>query len=148
MIDMLLQPITQLPFEGIEALAAAARGEGFRFLDRLIDDWQPGANRFDAPGEILLGAFSGSRLVGVGGLNRDPYANEAKVGRIRRLYVAPDFRRQGAASLLVGRLVDIGRAHYEVLRLRVPNAAAAAFYEALGFTPIEEQDATHFLRFA
>ncbi len=148
MIDMLLQPINQLPFGGIEALAAAARSEGYRFLDRLIDDWQSGANRFDSPGEILLGAFSGPRLVGVGGLNRDPYVREAKVGRIRRVYVAPDVRRHGTASLLVGRLVDIGRAHFLFLRLRVPNAAAASFYEALGFTPADERDVTHTLRCA
>ncbi len=59
--------------DAIGEIAREARASGHVFLDRLIADWHSGANRFDKPGECLLGLFDGDRLVAIGGLNRDPY---------------------------------------------------------------------------
>jgi hypothetical protein len=56
-----------------DALADAARREGYRFVDRLVDDWISGTNRFSEPGEILLGVFDEAELIAVGGLIRDPF---------------------------------------------------------------------------
>ncbi len=42
--------------ERVIPLAREARAEGHRFVDRLVDDWQGGENRFDQPGNA-----SGSR---------------------------------------------------------------------------------------
>src|SRR5262249_23887642 len=46
------------------------------------DDWESGANRFDGPGEVLFEARVGSRLVGICGLDRDPYAQWAEIGHL------------------------------------------------------------------
>jgi hypothetical protein len=54
--------------------------------------------------------------------------------------------RRGVAFALVGGLLDAGRPHFEVVRLRVPDARAAAVYEAIGFRRIEARDATHALK--
>ncbi len=42
----------------IRELEAQAVAEGFRFLTRLIAEWESGANRFDEQGECLLGCFT------------------------------------------------------------------------------------------
>jgi hypothetical protein len=57
--------------------------EGFGFIDRLIDDWLTGVNRFENPGELFIGGFQEGRLLAVCGLNRDPYTDRDGVGRLR-----------------------------------------------------------------
>jgi hypothetical protein len=59
-----------------------------RFVRRLADDWVSVANRFDRPGEALFVARLPGQVVGVRGLNVDPYTAEPGVGRVRHLYVA------------------------------------------------------------
>ena len=127
-------------------LVAAADREGHAFMRRLQDEWDGGANRFDRAGEALFGAFAGERLVGVGGLNRDPYANADGVGRLRHLYVMPDMRRSGVGRMLVERIVAEAKAGFSLLRLRTLSADAAAFYRRLGFVEIDEDTATHMMR--
>ncbi len=141
----MLRRLDDLPLAGIEDLAALARTEGYRFLDRLIAEWQSGETRFDGPGEGLLAHFDGGRMIAVGGLHRDPYAGMDRVARLRRLYVAPDRRQGGVGRALVARLIDDARGRFELVRLRVPDASAAAFYEAIGFARTDLADATHVL---
>ena len=61
--------------------------EGLRFVRRLADEWASGANRFDRPGEMLFVAWGEGQVVGVAGLNVDPYTDGSGVGRVRHLYV-------------------------------------------------------------
>ena len=89
--------LEELPL-GIEALRAEAARDGFRFIEKLMNEWQSGANRFDAPGEVLIGAFQNESLVAVCGLNIDPYAGDSAVGRLRHLYVLKSARRQRLGS--------------------------------------------------
>lgn len=127
----------------LDPLIQESRREGFRFLVRLRDEWESGANRFDAPGEALLGAWVDGALVGIGGLNRDLFASHPDVGRLRHLYVIPAFRGMGVGRALVEALVSAARPHFGVLRLRTDTAAAARFYQALGFVPVDSPSATH-----
>ncbi len=77
-----------------QSLALEARATNHPFLDRHIADGRSGANRFDKPGECLIGLFDGERLVAVGGLNSDPYDTSGRaVGRLRHVYVAQSHRR-------------------------------------------------------
>jgi ribosomal protein S18 acetylase RimI-like enzyme len=141
-IDHTCRPITpEVP--GFRELAREARTEGFGFLDRLDREWANGRNRFDQAGECLLGLFEGGVLVAVGGLNRDPYANDPGTGRIRHLYVSPNRRRAGLATRLMLELLLRGGLAFERLRLRTENPATGRFYETLGFSPTGEPDATH-----
>jgi len=131
---------------GLARLVVEADREGHAFMRRLEQDWQSGANRFDRAGEMLLAAFSRDRLVGVGGLNRDPYAKQDEVGRLRHLYVAADVRRRGVGRLLVERIIAEARDSFALLRLRTLSADAAAFYHQLGFVETDEDGATHVMR--
>lgn len=137
--------LRELP-SAIARLVEIGRGEGFRFVERLVDEWETGANRFDGAGEVFLGAYAGDRLVGFGGLNRDPYCREPRVGRIRHVYLEPAARGQGLGGALVCDLIRIGRPAFS--RLRLATQQAAAFYEHLGFVPAVEPKATHVLPLA
>lgn len=140
-------PVAGIPVGGIDDLRAEARGEGYNFLDTLVEDWASGANRFDGQGEILCGHLEDGLLVAVGGLNRDPFAGRADMGRIRRVYVRNSWRNRGIGRALVSALVDEARKSFASVRLRAENPGAARLYESLGFVPIENPDATHILLF-
>lgn len=141
----LIRRAAALP-EGLAPLRAAAAAEGFRFLERLAADWAAGANRFDGPGEALFFAHApGGALLGLCGLNRDPWAGE-DAARLRRLYVAAAARRRGVGAALVAHAIAHAQAAgFARLRLRTDDAGAASFYEALGFARVEDASATHAL---
>jgi len=132
---MTISRVVELP-QGFEVLIEAARAEGFVFLERLRDEWRSGENRFDRPGEAFFVARRGDRLAGVCGLNRDPYANDPGLGRLRRLYVPANLRRRGAARALVARALSQARGQFTRVRIRTHDPEAERFYRALGFEPV------------
>ncbi|WP_158943040.1 GNAT family N-acetyltransferase [Granulicella sp. S190] len=143
---ILIQQI-ELPIAGLEELHAEAKQSGYDFIDTLVEEWASGANRFEAPGEILCGHLHHDQLVAVGGLTLDPFTAESHTGRIRRVYVRSAWRNQGVGRALVSALIEEARKNFRHVRLRAENANAARLYERLGFTPIDDPDATHTLSF-
>jgi GNAT superfamily N-acetyltransferase len=142
-MDVIIERLTDLPPDSLAGLVAESEQTGWRFVRRLSDEWAAGANRFDKPGEALFGARIAGRLVGVCGLNVDPYAADRSIGRLRRLYVLADFRRLGVGRRLVEAVLASARGRFASLRLRTESAAAAAFYERLGFRRVGYADCTH-----
>ena len=138
----------RLPVPGLDALHSEALAEGYDFLDTLISEWQTGENRFDRPGEVLYGCMEDGHLVAVGGLTVDPYVLSGEVGRIRRVYVRAAWRNRGVGRALVTTLIGEAREGFAAVRLRAENGDAGRLYERLGFTPIDDPNATHTLRFA
>jgi GNAT superfamily N-acetyltransferase len=141
-----ISAVATLP-DGILELLETSLSEGHKLVERLVDEWDDGSNRFDRPGEIALEARFAARLVGVGGLNRDPYVDDSHVGRIRHLYVSPDVRGMGVGRALVVALVDHARGRFDRVRLRTTRPGVSQFYLGLGFeeTP-DEEDSTHQIR--
>ena len=130
----------------IKALVTKSLDEGFTFIDRLEEEYQNGKNRFDQPGEILFGAFNGTKLIAIGGLNIDPYADNTTTGRVRHLYVHPKWRKQGIGKALVEKIIEAAKGHFPLLRLRTFNEEAALFYLAIGFQATSDsKSATHFI---
>lgn len=129
-------------------LLLESEAQGFRLLRRLKDDFESGANRFEKTGELLLGAFEGGQLVGVGGLNVDPFAGDARVGRIRRVYVLSEFRGRGFGRALMTELMAKAKGNFSKLRLRTREEPARKLYESLGFAYLGEGETTHELRFS
>ena len=147
MEDLVIRPFSPDDDLGVlEPLIVESRREGFRFLQRLGDDYGNGSNRFDGPGEGLFVAWLLDCPVGICGLNRDPYVTDAATGRVRRLYVHPTVRRRAVGRSLLASVIAQARQTYQVLRLRTENPSADAFYRALGFCPVESETATHVLR--
>jgi len=125
----------------VQPLSDEAWRDGYAYVERMIHDWKSGANRFDGPGERLVGAFENEKLIGFCGLNRDPYTSE-NAGRIRHLYVSLDHRHLGIARALVNRTLDGDASLFSRIRLRA-TPASRSFYELLGFEPVDEAEATH-----
>jgi GNAT superfamily N-acetyltransferase len=131
---------------GLEHLRDEAARHGFGFLDRLVADWASGANTFSRRGECLLGALADGGLVGIGGLNADPYSPRTDLGRIRHVYVLDAWRRKGVGGVLIDCLVREARGLFSELRLRTATTAAAAFYVHCGFGPVDDPTASHALK--
>jgi GNAT superfamily N-acetyltransferase len=135
-----------LPADAFSPLVAESEREGWRFVRRLADEWAAGTNRFDRPGEALLAAWVDGALVGVCGLNADPYAGDPAIGRVRRLYVLREFRGRGVGNLLVQAVLQSARTRFRSLHVRTESAAAGRLYERLGFVPaVGVPDCTHIL---
>ncbi len=123
-----------------------SKEQGYNFVGALIDEYLNGVNRFDQPGEALFAVYNEQGdLIGVGGLNCDPYLTESEVGRVRHIYVLADFRRLGVGAKLMDVIIAAARRHFVLLRLRTMTREAAKFYESLGFAPIQDESATHIL---
>lgn len=142
------------PFQGVslpnlEPLLYESVQTGLNSLRRLEADWASGKNRFDQPGEAFFLASSLETIVGVCGLNLDPYSRASEaVGRVRRLYVLQSKRCQGVGRALVESVIDQAKlARMQEVRVRVGNPDSAGFFLRLGFTPAEQAESyTHSLR--
>ena len=124
-------------------LELAAAVEGHAFVARTRREWDAGVNRFDRPGEVFFIASERGRTIGMCGLNQDPFLDDPTVGRLRHLYVHPDHRRNGIAAELVAGCLASGQSRFERIRLRTSNPDAAALYQSLGFTVVDDPTASH-----
>ena len=128
---------------GFIALRSESLAQHFNMLRRLAENWQSGKNRFSAPGEKLLGAFVGGQLVGICGLNVDPFSPQLRAGRIRHLYISDAFRRQNIGQQLLVAVITHSGTWFDFLNTHAPPSAWP-FYESLGFRPVyDEPRVTH-----
>ncbi len=139
----LIERLTESPTDSLGALIAESEQGGLRFVRRLAEEWASGANRFDRPGEALFVARLAGQVVGVCGLNVDPYATEPNVGRVRHLYVLSAHRRLGVGGQLVTEVMKAARGRFDRLHLRTNTPEAARLYEKLGFRRCVGADFTH-----
>lgn len=140
-----ISKVTELDVTIFHSLLTESVAEGYKFVARLCDEWISGDNRFAGPGEALFVAQNLTGLVGVCGLNRDPYVDDPSIGRVRHLYVLPAFRRQGVGRALVRGVMDAASLHFRSLRLRT-TPAADSFYRALGFQRVTSADESTYVR--
>ncbi len=147
-MQLAIARVGDLPLLALAALAREAEREGFDIVARLDAEWRSGSNRFAQPGEALWLARHGSQLVATCGLNRDPYTDAPRTGRLRRVYVSAAWRRHGLGRLLVRIALHEARAHFATLRLHTDTAHAARFYEQQGFARVAEPETTHALALA
>ncbi len=114
-----------------------AFGESFRdarqrntafFADQISDHGK---------GDFVLGAFEGSKLVGMAGFYREQQEKLSHKGVIWGVYVTPACRSRGIARVLLTQIISItkglsGLAHLK-LTVVTTNMAAFALYTELGF---------------
>jgi len=148
-VEVVVRTARDLSTDALAPLVTESERSGWRFIRRLADDLRSAANRFDGPGECLFVAESGGAVVGVCGLNADPYGAGPAVGRVRRLYVLAAYRGGGVGRRLVQAVVSASAGHFRRLRVRTENPQAGRLYERLGFVPVAgEADCTHALELA
>jgi GNAT superfamily N-acetyltransferase len=136
---------TDANFYRVHHLADESKREGFDFVKRTIDDWHSRTNNFSKPGEKLWGLVAGTELIGIGGLNRDPYTKDVNAGRVRHLYIRQTYRRMGYATLLMNAIISQARRQFTVLRLFTDNPVASEFYKKLGFQTTTGDKVSHVL---
>lgn len=132
---MEIRRVTELP-EEVHALSNTASAEGHRNIDTLIREFRSGDNRFGRPGECLFAAYESGALVGIGGLNIDPYETAETVARVRRLYVLPSVRRKGVASRLMEEIERHAALHFQRIQLYTGSSEAGSFYTRLGYREV------------
>lgn len=142
MLRLLIEPFT--PDEpGYIALKAESTVLNFNMLRRLEENWERGENRFNAPGEKLLGAFLNGKLVGICGLNRDPFSQQPRAGRIRHLYISESCRGLGIGRQLLAVVMADASVWFDFLNTHAPHTAWP-FYQRAGFTLVaDEPRVTH-----
>lgn len=97
-----LRPFTPEDQEAARALILAGLKEHFGFIDpRYNPDLEDITESYVARGDTFLLAVRGEDILGTGALIRET----AATGRIVRMSVAPEARRQGIGRLLVDRLL-------------------------------------------
>ncbi|RAS93112.1 GNAT family acetyltransferase [Bacillus cereus] len=133
MKDMHIQPIENLMKYEFKYLVQESKEEGFNFLKKLINEYENKLNTFNKTGECLYGIFQGEKLIGIGGLNEDPYTENNKIGRLRRFYISKDYRRIGLGKVLLNQLLSYAEKNFKVVVLHTDTKQGDAFYTANGF---------------
>lgn len=108
-------------------------GANFGALQRLQNLYIGGKNTFAKPGEGLFVARIDGKLVGICGLNIDPYQESTEVGRVRHLYVAETHRLNGVGRKLVSEVETYARGTFRSLQLYTDDPNSSAFYLAIGY---------------
>ena len=147
--DIHIQQIENLMEYEFSHLVQESEEEGFNFLIRLINEYKNKINVFNKTGECLYGVFQGDMLIGVGGLNEDPYTKDNKIGRLRRFYISRDYRRIGLGNLLLNQLLCHAEKYFEVIVLHTDTKQGDVFYTANGFVKgdyIRDQVTTKYYR--
>lgn len=113
------------------AFGAAPEDDRMRELAAVAESIGPPQRR------AIYGAFDGERLVGMGGVLREPRVKSRHLAIIWGMYVAPPARGRGAGRLLLDALVAHARTWPGVVmvELSVTEAApeALSLYRAAGF---------------
>lgn len=129
----------------VSKLVEESEAEGYRFLRRLVNQYEDGTNTFNKAGEVLYGVWDpAGELVAIGGLNRDPYSDKSGIGRLRRFYISEHARRQGIGTKLLKEILNYGKGHFSEIVVRTDSSIADAFYRANGFSgDLGMPDVTH-----
>ncbi|HDR7355508.1 GNAT family N-acetyltransferase [Bacillus wiedmannii] len=146
MKDIRPQQIEDLMIYEHDYLVQESKDEGFNFLIKLISDYENKINIFNKTGECLYGIFQGEKLIGIGGLNEDPYSENNKIGRVRRFYIAKEYRRKGLGRLLLVRIISDAKKHLNIVVLNTDTVQGDKFYTSSGFVKgIKFVGASHYL---
>lgn len=129
--------------EDIHKLAGIAKDEGHNNIRTLVLEYESGQNRFQKPGEALFAAYENEQLVGICGVNIDPYETVEAIARVRRLYVIPNARRKGVASRLMKHIEDVAVRHFHRIQLFTASKDASEFYIRLGYSTTDRTKVSH-----
>lgn len=135
-----IRVIHRLDDSEILPLVKLSESEGFSYLRRFTEEYKNNINGFNKRGEILIGAYHSNELIGICGLNQDPFLNDEHISRLRRVYVSPNYRRQGVGRMLVEYIITHARQHFKIMVLRTLSEEGRFFYHSLGFTADQQTE--------
>ncbi|MBD7985996.1 GNAT family N-acetyltransferase [Sporosarcina sp. Sa2YVA2] len=144
-----VQRVQDLNTLDITKLVKESEEEGYRFVSRLVNDYEDKTNTFSEDGEALFAVSNPSGdIVAIGGINRSPFADDENVARLQRFYVLEKARRQGVGTLLQNAIIDHAKNHFKEITVRTESSKSDAFYRATGFTfDDSDTETTHIMKF-
>jgi GNAT superfamily N-acetyltransferase len=129
----------------IENIRNESLEEGHNMINRLVTEYRSGENRFDKPGEKLVGYIMDNETVALCGLNIEPMNN--RFGRIGRLYVSKDYRHRKIGTALVSYLIEHAKKYFESVVVNIGDLPVDDFYKSAGFSPVDNESYTHIYGF-
>lgn len=147
-MELIIKEAEQLPAQ-IETLLKLANKEGVNVVQRLIDEYASGQNRFQDEGEFFLIAYDGDKLIGCGGLNqqREEEGQKSRIGRVRRFYVHPKYRRHGVGKDLLAYLETKAKPNFSALCLQTYTRLAADFYQKQNYVWVENNPSYNYFKY-
>lgn len=130
---MIIERIQKLP-DDFHHLLEESLKENFGALKKLQSAYIEGENTFSLPGEALFAAHVDGELVGICGLNIDPYQECSEVGRVRHLYVAKAHRLNGVGRKLISEIEAFAHPTFSRIQLFTDDPNSGEFYFAIGYT--------------
>lgn len=147
-MNIQIEDVTQLPAD-IQALGKKAQSEGYSFINRMIEEFENGLNRFDHDGEFLLMVYDNQKLIGCGGLNQQKAEDDdpRKIGRLRRFYILPKYRKKGIGKILLQHLEKRAVKNFSALCLKTDTQSAAHFYQKMNYVHVENYDNYNYFKY-
>src|SRR5690242_16910755 len=105
-------------------------------LKTTIETAQERLGKSDPAGNFIVGAFEGEKLIGTAGFFRRKYNKERHKGHVWGVYVRPESRGKGVASVLMQEIVRRARDMEGVEQITLvasANLPAQRLYTAMGF---------------
>jgi GNAT superfamily N-acetyltransferase len=136
---LILRALGRDDLPALRVLEALAIDEGVRNVTLLRTAIEDGLG-FDGLAELAFGAWTEDRLLGVGGLTPCPHRPAAT--RVRRFYVAAQARRRGVGQAIASACLAAAGDKAVTCNARA-SAAAAPFWEAMGFVAANHPGITH-----
>lgn len=148
-MDYEVKRVEDLKNIDITKLVKESEEEGYRFVSRLVNDYDDKTNTFSKEGEALFAVNNTSgEIVAIGGINRSPFTDDEDVARLQRFYVLDDARRQGVGTLLQNAIINHAKDHFKEITVRTESSKSDAFYRATGFTFDDSaSETTHIMKF-
>lgn len=133
-MELLVERVYDLNTKEIEPLVKESEAEGYRFVTRLVTDYEDGTNKFSEPGEALFLIRNDiEEVIAIGGVNLSVFPEDKLVGRLQRFYVLESARRNGVGSKLLQEIIAHARGKFKEMTIRTESSKADAFYRENGF---------------
>lgn len=141
----MIEEIETLDKSAIQELLMESESQGYHYLTKMVSQWESGENRFARGNEKLICFKENEKVIGIGGINEEPYLRRKGYGRLRDVFVLTKYRRNHIGRQIVEHLIEFGKRHYKAITLRIPeNKEAGPFYEAIGFLRTDDiETVTH-----
>ncbi len=130
----MIKKITDIHNAGLDQILTESKKYGYGMIERLITEWESGMTDFSDENEAYFAYEEHGEILGVGGINEEPYLRIKEYGRMRHLYVLKQWRRKGIGKGIVNATIEFAKDHYNLMTLMTPkDGSADAFYESIGF---------------
>ncbi len=130
----MIKKITDIRSAGLDEILTESKECGYGMIERLITEWESGITDFSNKNEAYFAYEEYGKILGIGGINEEPYLRIKEYGRMRHLYVLKTWRHRGIGKEIVRATIEFAKAYYELVTLMTPkDGSADAFYESIGF---------------